>query len=140
MKSTAQEISETEIAQFKKKLDLQRVQAQNFLRQAEAEQRNLDTGRPPELGDFCAETATREYLFERISQQRRLLHRVEVALERIQAGTFGVCVTCGEGIPGKRLKVVPWTEYCLHCQEERERKTAALQPASCYLGRTQRVA
>jgi len=140
MSSIARKMDEAEIEHFKEELEVQRERLRNSLRRAEAEQRDLDTDRPPELGDFCAQTATREYFFERISLQRRLLHRIEIALQRIQAGTFGECIACGEAVSRKRLQVMPWTEYCLRCQEERERRTTAPQPNAYYFGGTQRVA
>jgi DnaK suppressor protein len=49
------------------------------------------------------------------------LQRVEAALERIRDGSFGQCVGCGSPIGIRRLNAVPWTEYCVACQERRER-------------------
>ena len=42
---------------------------------------------------------------------------VEEALDRIKVGDYGFCQACGDPIPGKRLKVVPWARYCIDCQE-----------------------
>ena len=98
MKPIAQKLNKTDMERFRENLELQREEAREFLRRAEEEQKALDTDRPPELGDFCVESATREYLFERASQQRRLLNRIERALQRMQAGTFGECIVCGEEI------------------------------------------
>jgi DnaK suppressor protein len=139
MKSIAQKLTKTDVGRFRQKLESQREEARQFLQRAEEEQKGLETDRPPELGDFCVETATREYLFERASQQRRLLNRIERTLQRIQAGTFGECISCGEGIQHKRLTAMPWTEYCLRCQEERER-LARLHSPTIQFSRPQRVA
>jgi DnaK suppressor protein len=133
MKTTAEKLSKTDIQRFGKELETRRMDALELLRRAEEEQKELDTERPPELGDFCVESATREYLFERASQQRRLLNRIERALERIQDGAFGECILCGEEIPRKRLAAMPWTECCLSCQDERER-TARLSAPSFQFG------
>lgn len=43
------------------------------------------------------------------------------ALRRLQEGTFGICAQCEEEIPLKRLLAVPWTAFCIHCQEEVDR-------------------
>jgi DnaK suppressor protein len=40
------------------------------------------------------------------------------ALGRIRDGSYGICVRCDAEISEKRLLAVPWTAYCLHCQEE----------------------
>ena len=121
MKSVAQKLSRTDLQRFQEKLESQRREARELLHRAEQDQKELDADRPPELGDFCIESATREYLFERASQQRRRLNRIERALQRIHDGSFGECATCGEEITHKRLMAMPWTECCLHCQDERER-------------------
>ncbi len=129
MKSVAQKLTKSDVERFKENLERKRREAKDFLRSAEEEQKGLDADRPPELGDFCIESATREYLFERASQQRRLLNRIDRALQRIQAGTFGACISCGEEIQRKRLTAGPWTDYCLDCQDEHERQTTSASPA-----------
>lgn len=45
------------------------------------------------------------------------LRQVREAIKRLQENTFGECVQCGEQIPPKRLAAVPWTPYCIECQE-----------------------
>jgi DnaK suppressor protein len=47
----------------------------------------------------------------------RQLGLVEEALDRLRAGDYGVCLTCGDPIAVKRLKAVPWARYCISCQE-----------------------
>lgn len=46
------------------------------------------------------------------------LRLVNEALDRIQTGDYGVCLNCEQPIPLRRLQVVPWTRYCVQCQEE----------------------
>jgi RNA polymerase-binding transcription factor DksA len=43
------------------------------------------------------------------------LFRVKEALRRIQAGTYGVCTTCGSPIGSKRLCAIPYAERCSDC-------------------------
>lgn len=45
------------------------------------------------------------------------LRMIEAALDRIEAGDYGVCLGCEEPIPAKRLQAVPWAKYCVHCQQ-----------------------
>jgi DnaK suppressor protein len=47
----------------------------------------------------------------------RKLKLIDAALERLDKGEFGICDDCGEQIPYKRLKVVPWAAYCVSCQD-----------------------
>src|SRR5215469_3098417 len=45
------------------------------------------------------------------------LRLIEEALDRIEAGDYGVCLSCEEPIPAKRLQAVPWAKYCVNCQQ-----------------------
>ncbi|HTF70981.1 MAG TPA: TraR/DksA family transcriptional regulator [Edaphobacter sp.] len=56
--------------------------------------------------------------FDRESHQ---LREARGALSRIQEGTFGICTERGEDIQFKRLRAVPWTAFCIDCQEEQDR-------------------
>lgn len=48
------------------------------------------------------------------------LEDVSDALQRIEEGSFGVCVLCEKPIERARLVAVPWTKYCLHHQEQHD--------------------
>ena len=47
----------------------------------------------------------------------RVAREVEDALARIRDGSYGICLRCEEAIKPRRLEVVPWARYCVHCQE-----------------------
>ena len=42
---------------------------------------------------------------------------IDAALERLKSGEYGICEECDEPIAEKRLRAVPWTRYCIICQE-----------------------
>jgi DnaK suppressor protein len=48
----------------------------------------------------------------------RQLRMVEEALDRMEAGDFGICLACDEPIAEKRLQALPWARYCVKCEEE----------------------
>ena len=50
------------------------------------------------------------------------LREVRAALQRIDAGTFGICVGCDENINPKRLNAAPWASSCIVCQEAADRE------------------
>ena len=52
--------------------------------------------------------------------QREVQRQREQPVLRIREGGFGECVSCGEEINAKRLEAVPWTRYCIACQEKLE--------------------
>lgn len=43
------------------------------------------------------------------------IERIRNALARIDDGTYGVCVTCGDEISAKRLDILPATPFCATC-------------------------
>ena len=49
-----------------------------------------------------------------------LLEKIDLALDRIEAGTYGVCMSCGGEIPAARLEVKPSVSLCVNCQSMKE--------------------
>jgi len=45
------------------------------------------------------------------------LRLVEEALDRMNSGDYGICLSCDEPIPAKRLRVLSWARYCVKCQD-----------------------
>ena len=54
------------------------------------------------------------------SREALFLKKINDALEKIQAGTFGVCECCDQTIEMNRLEVRPTANLCLSCKEEEE--------------------
>lgn len=50
------------------------------------------------------------------------LEDVEQAIQRLDEGTYGRCIDCGEPIPGPRLEALPWAARCIACQTRRDRE------------------
>jgi DnaK suppressor protein len=63
----------------------------------------------------------KELLFTRGTHDHGQLAMVKSALQRLKEGGFGKCAHCGAQIGAKRLEAVPWTPYCIDCQEKVER-------------------
>lgn len=51
---------------------------------------------------------------------QRLLAQVDHALEKLEAGTYGLCERCNAEIDPDRLEALPWATLCHHCQEGEE--------------------
>jgi DnaK suppressor protein len=54
--------------------------------------------------------------------EQALLTEVQEALSRIEAGTYGKCVVCGQPIPEKRLEAIPWAARCVKDEEALEKR------------------
>lgn len=58
--------------------------------------------------------------------QQALLTEVQRAIERIDTGTYGKCVECGQPIPEKRLEALPWAARDVKCEEKLEQKNLSV--------------
>jgi DnaK suppressor protein len=68
-------------------------------------------------GDRANASITAEMSVLQQSQAENLLKAINGALDQIDAGTFGKCRNCAQEIGRKRLEAIPWTRYCITCQE-----------------------
>jgi DnaK suppressor protein len=73
-----------------------------------------------DLADKAANSYTKEFLFGQTHNERSLLQLVDDALTRIRENSFGECISCHEELQQERLEAVPWTRYCITCQEKKE--------------------
>jgi DnaK suppressor protein len=71
--------------------------------------------------DTGSATSERERTMSLARHARGQLALIEEALERVEAGTYGVCVTCGQGIDPDRLEARPQSVQCMTCQRASER-------------------
>ncbi len=74
--------------------------------------------------DSAAEDELRDVEFEHRGAIREKLLKVEWALERLRAGTFGICVDCNTRIDPKRLSQEPGVSLCVTCQAATEGEAA----------------
>jgi DnaK suppressor protein len=61
--------------------------------------------------------SARELAVTSLNREAMLRRSVAMALVRIQDGTFGTCAHCGDEIARRRLEAVPWTPFCICCQQ-----------------------
>jgi DnaK suppressor protein len=70
--------------------------------------------------DLAAEIRDAAVLDRLASGERGELVEIDAALDRLQAGSWGLCVACGETIGAARLRARPESAVCLGCAERRE--------------------
>ena len=75
----------------------------------------------PEACERVVLAAQREFAVVTLDRHSQLLREVKAALARIDDGSYGICESCEDEIKPKRLDAVPWTRYCLQCQESTDR-------------------
>ncbi len=107
--------------QFRKQLEERRRDLRKLVLDTAEAGRTADSEESQDVADRAASSYNKEFFFSQSNSERQLLQMVEAALGRIEEGAFGDCVHCGEEINSKRLEAVPWTRYCINCQEKLER-------------------
>ncbi|HEX2469701.1 MAG TPA: TraR/DksA C4-type zinc finger protein [Candidatus Limnocylindrales bacterium] len=83
-----------------------------------------ETIQAPGQMTYGSQAAAASQVFE---QQRDLalrdraqqhLELVDAALQRLDDGSFGTCLRCGQPIPTERLEALPWAAHCIVCQSD----------------------
>ena len=72
-----------------------------------------------DMGTDTDQAEKRVYL---LNKELEKLKKLNLALKRIYEKTYGVCEICGNFIPEKRLKIVPYAKFCISCKSEEELK------------------
>ena len=78
-----------------------------------------------DLTDRASRSHEKELSFLTDTQYRERLQKVQQALRRVRTGEYGRCAGCGDEINPKRLEALPWTQFCIECQQNLERGPVA---------------
>ena len=79
----------------------------------------------PDVSDQASAEVDQNFSMRIRDRERKLLKKIDEALERMNTATYGICERCGEEIPYKRLKARPVTTLCIECKtlQEQEEQT-----------------
>ena len=77
-----------------------------------ASQANTDDEHDPEGATLAFE---RQHIAALVSQARERLAEIDAAVERLEAGSYGRCVRCGQPIAPERLAARPAAPTCIPC-------------------------
>lgn len=99
----------------KEKIELlEKIEQFRALGQPSAERKEGSPfGKREEGADEASELETRLALEKRLEES---LKEVEHALEKYEAGTYGLCDSCGEPIEQARLEAIPQASLCMKCK------------------------
>lgn len=110
-------MTKTELNKYKQILETKLTE----LSQAVRDRDGIAIEKSPDALDEVQHAAERELAIRNLDRESHLLRNVRGALRRIDEGAFGVCLHCEEDINPKRLNAVPWTPFCIQCQELADR-------------------
>ena len=108
------------LLQFESGLRELQHELQCAIEKSEKEIREFAESGPLDAVDISCFNSSKESMFARTSRNRGQLRLVQLALERIRNGSFGICATCEGTIGLKRLQAVPWARHCIECQHQSE--------------------
>lgn len=118
----ARKLAKSTLERFKKRLEAEKERLEDQIADyerdlEEARLTESSSDRSPDPGNAEASSMKLEYAKELSIEQNTvdLLRKAERALERIDAGTYGVCESCGNAIPVERLEVLPYSTLCVEC-------------------------
>lgn len=106
-------MSRNDLNKYKRVLEDKEQQLVVGLRNRE----DISVEKTPDTLDEVQLAGQRNVAILNLDRESTLLRSVRSALARIANGSYGVCLHCEEAIKPKRLDAVPWTQYCISCQQ-----------------------
>lgn len=74
----------------------------------------------PDPSDRATMESNRNSMLRIRDRERKLIFKIQEALQRLEAGEYGICEECGEEIGIERLKARPVTTLCIECKSSQE--------------------
>ena len=110
-------MSKNELNKYKTLLETKQAELAGGLRNREG----IAIEKTADALDEVQLAGERELAIRNLDRESNMLRNVRGALGRIADGSYGICMHCEEEISPKRLNAVPWTAYCIKCQEAADR-------------------
>jgi DnaK suppressor protein len=110
-------MTKSELNKYRNALEAKQAELARMLRNRDG----IAIEKCPDALDEVQYATERELAIRSLDRDSNLLRNVRAALDRIEEGSFGVCLHCEEDISPKRLAAVPSTAYCIVCQEIADR-------------------
>lgn len=112
---------EKEKLEFFKNLLLERKE--QIIKEALETKKELIEGTEPipDVVDLASRESNLTFELRLRDRERKLLRKIEKALQKIEEGTYGICEVCGVEIDEKRLIARPEATLCIECKKAQER-------------------
>lgn len=121
--SASKTLTKKELKKFQELLEEKRKAVLERAREMLAvENMALDTNDLPDEMDLASSEYLQSFEFRLRGREKSLLSKLDLALKKIEDGSFGVCEICEEPIGKKRLEARPETTLCIKCKEDQERE------------------
>jgi len=121
----AKPLSKKDKEKFRKLLAEKRAGVLENAKKTLADSMVLDPNDLPDEMDLASSEYLQSFEFRLRGREKAHLGKLDLALRKIEEGSFGVCVECEEPINRKRLEARPETQLCIRCKEEQEQTEKA---------------
>lgn len=121
----ARPLTKKQLEKFKRLLEMKRKAVLERARKTLIEDMTLDPNDLPDEMDLASSEYLQSFEFRLRGREKSHLAKLELALRKIENGTFGICEDCEEPISRKRLEARPETGLCIRCKEDQERDEKA---------------
>ncbi|RMA97211.1 TraR/DksA family transcriptional regulator [Hydrogenothermus marinus] len=108
-----------DIEKVREELLKKRAEIIESLENNKKESQNEKSGVEDAADEVTAELS-RETLYKLSQTEREKLFLIDIALKKIESGTYGICEECGNPIGEKRLEAIPWVRLCIDCSQNEE--------------------
>ncbi len=111
-----------QVAKFKQTLLEEKQRILNNSKKTLSNELNISQDDLPDEADLAATEINQNLVFKLRERERQLLSKIDIALQKMDDGSFGTCESCEEPIEPKRLEARPVSTLCLACKEQEEHK------------------
>ncbi|MBW2458823.1 MAG: TraR/DksA C4-type zinc finger protein [Deltaproteobacteria bacterium] len=115
-------MNKTQLKKFRTLLEAKRDDIIRRAQQTLNEDMALDSNELPDEMDLASTEYLQSFTFRLRGREKTFLKKIQTALAKIDAGTFGLCEECENPISIKRLEARPEAPACIKCKEEQERE------------------
>jgi DnaK suppressor protein len=119
----AKKMNKKEREQFRRMLQQKKESIVRKLSELTNESKEMETNVAQDVVDKAETSYTKEFLLSLSDADREQLLLIDEALKRLDRNEFGICQLCHQEIGRKRLEAIPWTPYCIDCQEKAEEES-----------------
>lgn len=121
----AKPLSKRDQEKFRKLLEEKRAGVLENAKKTLTDSMVLDPSDLPDEMDLASSEYLQSFEFRLRGREKVHLAKLDLALRKIDDGSFGVCTQCEEPINKKRLDARPETQLCIRCKEEQEQTEKA---------------
>jgi RNA polymerase-binding protein DksA len=105
-------MNQSQLAEFREQLEKQKTELADRVSKIKAD---IGSGLEADSAEQATQLENRDVLTALVREGEEELVQIKAALRRMDDGTFGTCVACGESISPERLEARPYSSECIGC-------------------------